>query len=116
MTGLRVAEIRVIFKLPTQFGQLSQPLAYVHWFKPLRAWDKHLGMFKLSRSTQQHRPNAAIISINQIIQTCHLLLKFGPGKVPHDWFSGNVLDHASDFFFNRYLNLYLFEEFRADDS
>ena len=25
-TGLRVAEIRVIFKLPTQFGKSSEPL------------------------------------------------------------------------------------------
>ena len=114
LTGLRVAEIRVIFKLPTQFGKFSQPLAYVHWFKPFRAWDTQLGMFKLSRSTRQHRPNAAIICINQIIQTCHLLPKFGSGDVPRDWFSGNVLNHSSNFFFNRYLDLYLFEEFRAD--
>ena len=53
-TGLCVAEIRVIFKLPTQFGKSSEPLAYtyVHWFKPFRTWDTQLGMFKLSRSTQ----------------------------------------------------------------
>ena len=115
LTGLRVAEIRVIFKLPTQFGQFSQPLAYVHWFKPFRAWDTQLGMFKLSRSTRQRRPNAAIIPINQIVQTCHLLPNFGSGDVPRDWFSGNVLNLSSSFFFNRYLDLHLFEEFPADD-
>ncbi|KIM79543.1 hypothetical protein PILCRDRAFT_23050, partial [Piloderma croceum F 1598] len=53
--GLRVAEIRAIFKLPSQFGHFSQPLAYVHWFKPFQAWDPQLGMFKLSRSTRHHR-------------------------------------------------------------
>ena len=113
-TGLRVADIRVIFKLPTQLGKFSEPLAYVHWFKPFRTWDTQLGMFKLSRSTRQHRPSASIIRINKIVQTCHLIPKFGPGAVPREWFTGNVLNHASDFFFNRYLDLYLFEEFPAD--
>ena len=73
-------------------------------------------MYKLSRSTRQHCPNATIISIDQIVQTCHLLPKFGSGDVPHDWLSdsSNVLSLSSDFFFNRYLDLYLFEEFSAD--
>jgi hypothetical protein len=71
-------------------------------------------MFKLSRSTRHHRPNAAIIHINQIVQTCHLIPKFGAGDVPRDWFSGNVLNHSSEFFFNRYLDLFLFDEFPAD--
>jgi hypothetical protein len=73
-------------------------------------------MFKLSRSTRHHRPNAAVICANQIVQTCHLLPKFGSGDIPRHWFSGNVLNHSSDFFFNRYLDFYVFEEFAPDDS
>jgi hypothetical protein len=114
--GLRVAEIRAIFKLPSQFGHFSQPLAYVHWFKPFQAWDPQLGMFKLSRSTRHHRPNAAVICANQIVQTCHLIPKFGSGDVPRHWLNSNVLNYSSDFFFNRYLDFYLFEEFSPDDT
>jgi hypothetical protein len=73
-------------------------------------------MFKLSRSTRQHRPNAAMICANQIVQTCHLLPKFGSGDIPRHWFTGDVLNHASDFFFNRYLDFYVFEEFTPDDD
>jgi hypothetical protein len=51
LKGLRVAEIRAIFKLPSQFGKFTQPPVYIHWFKPFQAWDPQLGMFKLSRST-----------------------------------------------------------------
>ena len=114
--GLRVAEIRAIFKLPSQFGRFSQPLAYVHWFTPFRAWDPQLGMFKLSRSTRHHCPNAAVICANQIVQTCHLIPKFGSADIPRHWFNGNVLNYSSDFFFNSYLDFYLFEEFSPDDT
>ena len=114
--GLRVAEIRAIFKLLSQFGRFSQPLAYVHWFTPFRAWDPQLGMFKLSRSTRHHHLNAAVICANQIVQTCHLIPKFGSADIPRHWFNGNVLNYSSDFFFNRYLDFYLFEEFSPDDT
>jgi hypothetical protein len=115
LAGLRVEEVRAIFRLPSQFGHFPHPLAYVHWFTSFRAWDPQLGMFKLSRSMQHHRPNAAIIRTNQIVQTCHLLPKFG-SDIPHHWFSSNTLDHAPDFFFNMYLDLYVFEEFAPDDQ
>lgn len=111
--GLHVTEIRAIFKLPMRFGKFAQPLAYIHWFKPFQAWDPQLGMFKLSRSTRHHHLNAAVICANQIV---HLIPKFGSGDVPRHWLNGNVLNHLSDFFFNRYLDFYVFEEFSPDDS
>ena len=46
LTGLHVAEIQTIFKLPSQLA-----LAYVRWFKPFNALDSDLGMYKLSQST-----------------------------------------------------------------
>ena len=47
---------------------------------------------------------------DQIVQMC-CLPKFGSGYVRS---SGNILILSSDSFFNRYLDLYLFEEFAAD--
>ena len=114
--GLGVAEIQAIFKLPSQFSKFTQPLAYIYWFKPFQAWDPQLGMFKLSRSTQHHHLNAAVICANQIVQTCHLIPKFGSGDVPRHWLNSNVFNYSSDFFFNRYLDFYLFDEFSPDDT
>ncbi|KAG6846217.1 hypothetical protein H0H93_015365, partial [Arthromyces matolae] len=39
LSGLRVAQIRAIFDLPTQFGYHRHPLAYVEWFTQLRHVD-----------------------------------------------------------------------------
>ncbi|KAJ7161649.1 hypothetical protein C8R46DRAFT_858893, partial [Mycena filopes] len=52
---LRPAQIRVIFKLPPQFGQYPHPLAYIEWFTPLNRPDPTTGMFTTHRSTRLHR-------------------------------------------------------------
>lgn len=108
--GLRVAQVRVIFKLPSQYGSNDHLLAYVEWFRPLRARDAVSGMFKLKRSTLHHARHAEIISVDRIWQACHLLPKFGTGKVEPSWTHQNVLEKADDFYFNHYANLYLFNE------
>ncbi|KAF8874919.1 hypothetical protein BD779DRAFT_1678481 [Infundibulicybe gibba] len=36
LKGLCVAQVRVIFHLPKEYGEYSHPLAYVEWFKELR--------------------------------------------------------------------------------
>ena len=78
------------------FLRTSRICPLVHTFPCL---DPQLGMFKHSHSTWHHCPNAAIICANKIVQTCHLLPKFGSGDIPHHWFSGNILNHSSDLFF-----------------
>ena len=62
--GTHVARVRVIFDLPPQFGPFPHPLAYVEWFTPLRNKrpDLKVGLYQVAPSTQQWRPNAAIVS------------------------------------------------------
>jgi hypothetical protein len=67
-------------------------------------------MFQLGRASRNHRPHAAIVCVDQILQNCHLLPKFGSGSVPTSWFRGNALDTATDFYLNRYIDFYLFED------
>ncbi|KAJ7732884.1 hypothetical protein B0H16DRAFT_1252689, partial [Mycena metata] len=55
ITGLRPAQIRVIFNLPPQFGTYTHPLAYIEWFTPLNRPDPTTGMFTTHRSTRAHR-------------------------------------------------------------
>ena len=80
-TGLHVAEVRVLFKLPSHLGTYPQPLVYVHWFKPMQTYDNNFNMFCLSRSTRQWRPNAEVITVNRIVQQCHLIPLFPRGAV-----------------------------------
>lgn len=114
--GLRVAEVRVIFTLPAQFGHSSRPLAYIHWFTPLHTWNDKLGMYQLSRSTRRGgHPNAAIVFADQIVRSCHLLPKFGSGPVPRAWLKGRVLDLAPTFYLNRYIDFFAFEDLKPGD-
>ncbi|KIJ59548.1 hypothetical protein HYDPIDRAFT_177794 [Hydnomerulius pinastri MD-312] len=77
LNGLRVAQVRVIFTLPRQFGRYSRSLAYVEWFTPLKGLDPVVGMHQLSRSTRQRRRNSAIVHIDELIRPCHLIPKMG---------------------------------------
>ncbi|KAJ7214180.1 hypothetical protein B0H12DRAFT_1242211 [Mycena haematopus] len=75
ITGLRPAQIRVIFKLPPQFGAYPHPLAYVEWFTPLNRPDPITDMFTTHRSTRARRRNAAVISVEHIMrQLCFMLI------------------------------------------
>ena len=114
--GLCVAEIQVIFALPSHLGSFPHPLAYVHWFTPIHVWDDTIGMYHMGRSTRNHRPHAAIVSIEHILQSCHLLPRFGSAPVPCSWLNDRVLDMAPDFYLNRYINFYLFEDLKPSLS
>ncbi|KAG0694509.1 hypothetical protein DFH29DRAFT_784098, partial [Suillus ampliporus] len=50
--GVRVAQVRVIFTLPRQFGTYSRALAYIEWFTPSRELDPFSGLHQVSRSTR----------------------------------------------------------------
>ncbi|KAJ6527697.1 hypothetical protein B0H19DRAFT_1214648 [Mycena capillaripes] len=102
IAGLRPAQIRVIFKLPPQFGTYTHPLAYIEWFTPLNRPDPTTGMFTTHRSTRAHRRNAAVISVEHIVRSCHLMGKCGT-TIDRKWTSSNVLEEASMFYVNPYI-------------
>ncbi|KAJ6464898.1 hypothetical protein C8R45DRAFT_840130, partial [Mycena sanguinolenta] len=60
MFRLRPAQIRVIFKLPRQFGTYPYPLAYIEWFTSLNRADPTTDMFTTHRSSRNRRHNAAV--------------------------------------------------------
>ncbi|KAJ7833857.1 hypothetical protein B0H14DRAFT_3871531 [Mycena olivaceomarginata] len=78
--SLHPAQIRVIFKLPPQFGTYSHPLAYIEWFTPLNKPDPVSGMFTTHRSTRNHIRNSAVISVEHIpassikVSAAHILI------------------------------------------
>ncbi|KAI6016622.1 hypothetical protein BKA83DRAFT_4473351 [Pisolithus microcarpus] len=110
--GFRVAEIRVIFKLLPHLGNYPHPLVYVHWFKALNYFDDSVGMFCATCSTQQRRPNAAIIPIHRLIQPCHLIPKFPVGAVNPRWVQGHVMTDTDVFYLNRYIDFSIFDRYQ----
>ncbi|KAJ6613980.1 hypothetical protein B0H10DRAFT_1804468, partial [Mycena sp. CBHHK59/15] len=100
--GLRPAQIRVIFKLPPQFGSYPHPLAYIEWFTALNRPDPVTGMYTTHRSTRQHRCNAAVVSVEHIVRSCHLMAKCGT-EIDRKWTSINILDTAPMFYVNPYI-------------
>ncbi|KAJ7617664.1 hypothetical protein DFH06DRAFT_1364378 [Mycena polygramma] len=108
--GISVARIRVIFRLPEDYGIFPDPLAYVDWYKPLQPPVANIRMHELSLSSRNHRQNSSIIPITDILRSCHLIPVFGRAVNP-TWTSDRVLDQCKSFYLNPYLrhhDFYLF--------
>ncbi|KAF8152479.1 hypothetical protein B0H34DRAFT_784587 [Crassisporium funariophilum] len=104
LNGLRVAQVRVIFNLPRQFGEFRHPLAYIEWFTMLGTPDRVTGMHLVKRSTRGHRRNAEIVSVDRIVRSCHLMGKCGR-EVDRGWTTDNVLEEAGAFWVNPYITV-----------
>jgi hypothetical protein len=101
---LRVAQVKVIFNLPQQFGAHAHPLAYVEWFTRIGTPETASGMSVIPRSTQNLRPNAEVVSLEQLTRGCHLIGKAGATLDP-TWNADNILDKADSFYLNSYIHL-----------
>ncbi|KZT29566.1 hypothetical protein NEOLEDRAFT_1056163, partial [Neolentinus lepideus HHB14362 ss-1] len=106
-----VAELHVIFRLPPELGQMTGYLAYIHWFRPFRAIDPATGMYRLSRSTRNNRPNAAIVPLSDVLRACHLCPWFS-SAVDLSWKTETVLEQATEFLLNKHIDLYMFDRLR----
>ena len=113
MTGLRVAEVRVIFRLPPHLGLYPHLLTYVHLFKLLHTFDNNIKMFSFSRSTRNCNPNAVVVPITNVVQPCHLVPRFPIGALDPHWLRGDSNNIADTFFLNRYIDLRTFEQYRV---
>ncbi|KAJ7723149.1 hypothetical protein B0H16DRAFT_1431101 [Mycena metata] len=76
--GLRIAQVHVIFQLPTHYPVKSaQPLAYIEWFTPLRTPNAIDGYYHVNRSTRKisgkDGPYAKIIPVDRIVRNAMLI-------------------------------------------
>ncbi|KAJ6533903.1 hypothetical protein DFH09DRAFT_932549 [Mycena vulgaris] len=109
--GLSVARIRLIFRLPEDYGVYPDPLAYVDWYKPLKPPVPNIKMHEVSLSSRNHRQNSSIIPVSHIFRSCHLIPVFGRSVDP-TWTSHRVLDQCKSFYLNPYLRHHDFYLFR----
>ena len=61
-------------------------------------WDNEVDMYRMGRSTRNHKPHAAVVSI--------IFSSYATFRL---W-TCRVLDLASGFYLNRYIKFYLFGE------
>jgi hypothetical protein len=108
----QVAQVRVIFKLPSMLGNWPHPLAYVQWFTPLHRPDPDTGLLSVSRSTIHRRPRSSVISLDTIFRGAHLFPKTGI-TIDRTWNSYSVLEEARHFWFNHYIDIDLFSLFKV---
>ncbi|KAI0694131.1 hypothetical protein BC835DRAFT_1275020, partial [Cytidiella melzeri] len=113
MSGLRVAHVKVIFRLLSHFNtNIAQPLAYVEWLTLFLscAPDSPNGLISLTRSTRMHRPHAEIIALEWIVCSCHLIPHFNRVKEPH-WTSENITELYQMFWVNHYIDFHFYAMF-----
>ncbi|KAJ7652675.1 hypothetical protein DFH06DRAFT_1282610 [Mycena polygramma] len=111
--GISVGRIRVIFRLPDDYGPYPDPLAYIDWYKPLKPPVPNIRMHEVSLSSRNHRQNSSIIPISHILRSCHLIPDFGKAANP-TWTSDCVLDQCKSFYLNPYLRHHDFYLFQTD--
>ena len=109
VTGYRVAQVHVIFAMEEHL-QWKKPLAYVQYFSPFTEQRPNSDMYVVRRSYRAGKREAAIILLDSIRCSCHLIPVFGSSVDPH-WKSSNVLELCDSFFVNPYLNLDTFQMF-----
>ncbi|KAJ8495203.1 hypothetical protein ONZ45_g12952 [Pleurotus djamor] len=108
LANLRIARVRVLFRLPPLFNlQSAHPLAYIEWFTPFSSSNPTTGLYQVSPSTRQHRAFGEIIEVDRIVRNCHLVPLFGRVKEP-SWSSANVGEMCRVFQVNKYCDPHMF--------
>ncbi|KAK6971368.1 hypothetical protein R3P38DRAFT_2587286, partial [Favolaschia claudopus] len=54
--------------------------------------------------SRAQRRNAAVVSVEHIVRTCHLMGKCGK-QIDRKWTMDNVIDTANHFYFNSYIDV-----------
>ncbi|KAI0822390.1 hypothetical protein BC628DRAFT_1514369 [Trametes gibbosa] len=112
-SGYRVAQARVVFKIPDGAMSVLFPnravarpdhLAYVEWFTPFPSTPHpDHKLYKISRSLTRHGDRiASIVPIQNITRSCHLFPDFSSTAAPRTWTSSTVLEDCTSFFVNSF--------------
>ncbi|KAH8976593.1 hypothetical protein EDB92DRAFT_1938543 [Lactarius akahatsu] len=109
--GPRIAQVRVIFQLPSKVIHqvflspdiaLPTHLAYVEWFSPIPTTPNSNDLYKVSRLTQNGWHLASVIPVDSLFSSVHLLPRFGPET--SEWNTFSVLELCRSFYVNPFSN------------
>jgi hypothetical protein len=114
--GYQIAQVRVVFMLPSHLVKQILPLhiqplkylVYVEWFSMFKPQpERHHLMYKVSHVIKNGDRLASIILVGNIRHSVYLLPKFGP-VAPPEWKSHNVLDKCPVFFANPWMDCHMY--------
>lgn len=118
LLGLRVGQIRMIFK-PHIFSDSGRsprpPLAFVEWFKVKTSTDPAINMFLASKEWIEDVRACDIIPLEDIVQPCPLVPKFGAStaalevKVGEGINMFNVMDVVDQFWINPFHSKFTYQ-------
>ncbi|KAF8188308.1 hypothetical protein K438DRAFT_1907473 [Mycena galopus ATCC 62051] len=111
LAGLRVAQVRVLFTMPTYYPapfNTAGPLAYVEWFTPFSRPDPNSDLYVLRRSTRRHQAYGEIIDMDRIARNCFLVPRSEQGLTDPAWTTENATELCSAFYFNPHLDTHTF--------
>ncbi|KAJ7105367.1 hypothetical protein C8R44DRAFT_943376 [Mycena epipterygia] len=117
LEGLRVAQVRVLFKFPTYYPapfNTAKPLAYIEWFTPFSRPEAASNLFVVRRSTRQQRPYAELVDLDRIARNCFLVPRSGVGGTDRRWTSEAVTELCPAFYFNPHLDIHTFCMLKLD--
>lgn len=114
--SIRAARLKAIFSLPPNIYHTPLRLAYVEMFRAFRAPDSATKLHSTSPSFLSNGAREVrVIPLEDIIQSCHLIPRFGREKDPR-WDHRNVMEKAEEFYFNHYLSVHDFVTYRNSDT
>ena len=125
-SGYRVAQVRVIFTLPVHLN-FKKPLAYIEYFTKFSEQRHGTDLYVVSRSyttstsgdtgghghgsTQARKREAAVVCLDSIRRSCHLIPEFTSQIRDKSWNTTNILDVCSSFYVNHYISRDMFQMF-----
>jgi Plavaka transposase len=107
--GIVVAQLRVIFRIPTYLADYPSPLAYVELFTGTQVLATNVRMYQVHRAhNRDNRRKAVVIRLDRIRSGCMLFPKFGR-QIPLTWTRENVLEECGTFYINHYRDMHSFQ-------
>ena len=91
--------------------EVCSPLVYIEWFTPIGLPDPTTCMHIVKWSTRLHKRKAEIISINNVVSSCHLMAKCGT-QIDQSYTTDDVLEKATTFYLNPYIDVDTFSKIK----
>lgn len=107
----QVAQVRMIFAMPGSIlPDHPHLLAYVEWFNLCKTTPyAENGLYRVQHAyTAPGKRDAAVIRVDQIIRSCHLLPYYPRSENDKVWRSSSVLEKCEMFYINKYIDLHTF--------
>ncbi|KAF8460858.1 hypothetical protein JB92DRAFT_3310487, partial [Gautieria morchelliformis] len=103
----RVGRVRTIFRLPSHI-EYPHPLVYVEWYTEFRQPSTGVDMYTVSPT--QGKGHAAVVSVQSIRRSCHLIPRFGE-KIDRTMTTENSLERSKQFYVSEFTDLYTYQFF-----